>query len=202
MAKLDLDKISDPIELTDGIAILKVTQKDLPTTTSLETAKPRIRTILQDQKARELAGTSAWPSWRRTPARPRAWRPRPRPPTSRSCRPACSRAAKPWATSIRPARSRPPCSGSRTRRSRPPSPTYGGVALAELRKIEAPRPATFEEVQSQVATDLADAREERPGPGQDQGNPGQAERQELGRRGRGRTSSKSRPWPSTRRSST
>jgi len=39
-----------------------------------------------------------------------------------------------------------------------PLSTYGGVVLAQLGKIEAPRPATFEEVRAQVANDLADSR--------------------------------------------
>ncbi|MCX6559952.1 MAG: SurA N-terminal domain-containing protein [Candidatus Aminicenantes bacterium] len=156
VAKLALNKISDPIELADGIAILKVTQKDAAATTSLETAKPRIRTILQDQKARELAGQRMAT-------------------LEKEARKAKSLEAAAKAANLKvqstgllksgealgdvdPAGSiASALFGLKDKDISAPLATYGGVALAELRKIEAPRPATFEEVKAQVATDLADA---------------------------------------------
>jgi peptidyl-prolyl cis-trans isomerase D len=47
--------VSGAIEFEDGISILKVTEKEPPVTTSLEEVKERIKSILEDQKARELA---------------------------------------------------------------------------------------------------------------------------------------------------
>jgi peptidyl-prolyl cis-trans isomerase D len=47
--------VSGAIEFEDGISILKVTEKEPPVTNSLEEVKERIKSILEDQKARELA---------------------------------------------------------------------------------------------------------------------------------------------------
>ncbi len=154
--KLDLNKVSDPIELADGIAILKVTQKDAPTTTTLESAKPRIRTILQDQKARELAGTRIAK-------------------LEKEARRAKSLEAAAKAANLKVQTTGLLKSGEALGDIDPsgavssalfalkdkdisaPLYTYNGVALAQLSKVEAPRPATFEEAQDQVLADLEES---------------------------------------------
>jgi peptidyl-prolyl cis-trans isomerase D len=47
--------VSGAIEFEDGISILKVTEKEPSVTNSLEVVKERIKSILEDQKAREMA---------------------------------------------------------------------------------------------------------------------------------------------------
>lgn len=151
--KLDLNKVSDPVELADGIALLKVTQKDAPTTTTLESAKPRIRTILQDQRARELAGTRIAKLEKE----------------ARKAR-SLETAAKAFNLKVEstgllksgealgdidPSGSvSAALFGLKDKEISAPLYTYDGVALAELRKVEAPRAAAFEEVRTQVASDL------------------------------------------------
>ncbi|MCK4644735.1 MAG: SurA N-terminal domain-containing protein [Candidatus Aminicenantes bacterium] len=53
--QLSKGDVSGAIEFEDGISILKVTEKEPPVTNSLEEVKERIKSILEDQKARELA---------------------------------------------------------------------------------------------------------------------------------------------------
>jgi peptidyl-prolyl cis-trans isomerase D len=53
--KLSGGEVSGAVEFEDGISILKVTEKEPPFTNSLEEVKERIKSILEDQKAMELA---------------------------------------------------------------------------------------------------------------------------------------------------
>lgn len=55
IAGLSTGKTSDPLELEDGVALLKVTEKTAPQTKPLFEVKDKITSILQDRKARELA---------------------------------------------------------------------------------------------------------------------------------------------------
>jgi peptidyl-prolyl cis-trans isomerase D len=54
IANLEVGKISQPIELNDGVALLKVTEREAAIQKSLEEVKDQITNILKDQKAREL----------------------------------------------------------------------------------------------------------------------------------------------------
>jgi len=53
--RLSQGEVSDVMELEDGVAILKVTEKEPESIQPLETVKDRIINILKDQKARDLA---------------------------------------------------------------------------------------------------------------------------------------------------
>jgi peptidyl-prolyl cis-trans isomerase D len=53
--KLEVGQVSPPVELEDGVSILKVTRKTPAATTPLSEAKARIRTMLEEQKAQALA---------------------------------------------------------------------------------------------------------------------------------------------------
>ncbi|MDH4217174.1 MAG: SurA N-terminal domain-containing protein [Candidatus Aminicenantes bacterium] len=53
--RLSQGEVSDVVELEDGVAILKVTEKEPESIQPLETVKDRIINILKDQKARDLA---------------------------------------------------------------------------------------------------------------------------------------------------
>ncbi len=55
VARLSQGEVSDVVELEDGVAILKVTEKEPESIQPLETVKDRIINILKDQKARDLA---------------------------------------------------------------------------------------------------------------------------------------------------
>ncbi|MDD8025550.1 MAG: SurA N-terminal domain-containing protein [Acidobacteriota bacterium] len=155
--KLDLDETSEPVELTDAFVILKVTQKDAPATTTLEAAKPRIQSLLKNQKAAALAG-------QRLANLEKAAR------KAKSLE-AAAKAANLKVQSTGLLKSGESLGdvdpsgvisaalfGIKDKEMTAPLSTYGGVALAELRKVEAPRAATFEEVRAQVASDLADVR--------------------------------------------
>jgi len=52
---LDQGKMSGPIEEEDGVALIKVTKKTEAVTTPLSEARPRIKTMLEEQKAQALA---------------------------------------------------------------------------------------------------------------------------------------------------
>jgi len=54
--KLEAGKISEVVELEGGVSILKVNEKEPASTQPLEEVKDRIKNILLDQKARNLAG--------------------------------------------------------------------------------------------------------------------------------------------------
>lgn len=53
--RLSAGETSEAIELDDGLSILKVAEKKPPLTKSIEEVKEKIRSILEDQKAREIA---------------------------------------------------------------------------------------------------------------------------------------------------
>jgi len=55
IGKLEKGQVSGIIEATEGFSIFQVTEKEREKTPSLEEVKTRIRSILEDQKARDLA---------------------------------------------------------------------------------------------------------------------------------------------------
>jgi len=157
IAKLSAGQMSGVVETDQGLAILKVTEKDPATTTPLESAKPRIRTMLQDQKARALADERAAKLGKEAAK-------------AKSLETA-AKAANLMTKStgllkdgqalgdIDP-------SGSlaaalfklKEKEISAPVPAYGGYGLVEMRKTEAPRPAAFEEVKADVEKDLTETR--------------------------------------------
>jgi len=151
--KLEAGKCSDLIIETAGIALVKVTEKAASTTTPLAEAKPRIRTILLDQKARELAAARIVKIEKDAKA-------------GKSLEAAAQKAnlkaestgllksGEAWGT-IDPSGSvSTSLFGLKDKEISAPLYTFAGVGLAELRKIEPPRPATFEEVKAEVETAL------------------------------------------------
>lgn len=157
IAKLDNGKLSELIETDLGVAILKVTEKDPASVTPLDAAKPRIRTMLQDQKARALADE------RITKLAKEAQKAK-----------SLEAAAKAANVKIEPTGllkdgqvlGEIDPSGSiaaalfrlKDKEISAAVPTYGGYGLVEMRKTEAPRPAAYEEVQADVKNDLSEAR--------------------------------------------
>jgi peptidyl-prolyl cis-trans isomerase D len=157
VAKLDNGKVSDVIETDLGLAVLKVTEKDPVSVTPIETAKPRIRTMLQDQKARALAQE------RTTKLAQAAQK-------SKSLEAAAKAAnLKTEATGLLKdgqALGDIDPSGSlaaalfrlKEKEISAAVPTYGGYGLVEMRKTEAPRPAAYGEVKTEVKTDVSEAK--------------------------------------------
>jgi parvulin-like peptidyl-prolyl isomerase len=152
VAKLEAGKTSDLVTLDDGIAILKVTQKDAASLTPLAEAKPRIRSILQDQKARAMATD------RITKLDKAAKK-------EKNLESAASRSGlKIESTGLLKdgeALGDNDPSGMisaalfklKEKEISAPIYAYGGMGIAQLRKIEAPRPAAFDEVKIEVEND-------------------------------------------------
>jgi len=152
VAKLDAGKTSDLVALDDGIAILKVTQKDAASLTPLAEAKPRIRSILQDQKARALAMD-------RITRLDKAAK------KEKNLESSASKAGfKIESTGLLKdgqALGDTDPSGMisaalfklKEKEISAPIYAYGGMGIAQLRKIEAPRPAAFDEVKIEVEND-------------------------------------------------
>ncbi len=149
--------VSTPLELADGVSILKVTQKEPVKQQPLEDVTERITTILRDQKAREeVDGIAA--------GLERAAR------KEKSLNLAAQKLGLQIQSSgllkegdsiedIDP-------SGSisfslfqlEENAISTPIFTYKGVGIAQLKKVEAPRPAEFEEVEEEVKEDLIEDR--------------------------------------------
>ena len=157
IAKLDGGKVSDVVETDLGLAVLKVTEKDPASVTPLDSAKPRIRTMLQDQKARALAQE------RTTKLAQAAQK-------AKSLEAAAKAAnLKTEATGLLKdgqALGDVDPSGSiaaalfrlKDKEISAAVPTYGGYGLVEMRKTEAPRPAAYDEVKTEVKTDVTEAK--------------------------------------------
>jgi peptidyl-prolyl cis-trans isomerase D len=157
VAKLQAGQVSGLVTLEAGLALLKVTEKTPASETPLAEAKPQIRSILLDQKARALAT-------QRITALDKAAK------KEKSLDAAAQKANfKVLPTGLLKsgeALGDQDPSGSisaalfglKEKEISAPIYTYSGVALAEFRKSEAPRAATFDEVKTTVETDLSDVR--------------------------------------------
>jgi len=150
---LSAGETSSVIELEDGVSLLQVTEKNPAVTKPLEEVKPRIKSILEEEKARNLAGE-------------RIVRLRKNAQKEKSLDVAAQKIGFKIKNTgllkegdaledIDP-------SGSLSRalfelkekEMTSPVYTYQGIGLAELEKIEAPRSASFEEVKDDVKDDV------------------------------------------------
>jgi len=157
ISRLAAGDVSNPLELTDGVSILKVTQKEPVKQQPLEDVAERITTILKDQKAREFVDGKA-------AGLERAAR------KEKSLNLAAQKLGLQIQSSgllkegdsiedIDPSGS---ISFSLFQLEKDaistPIFTYKGVGIAQLKKVEAPRPAEFEEVEEEVKEDLLEDR--------------------------------------------
>ena len=157
VGKLKAGEASDPVTLADGISILKVTEKTPAATTPLADAKPQIRSILQEQKARQLA-TDRITRFAKDAAKEKG--------LEAAAAKANLKVEKTGLLKDGDALGDIDPSGSisaalfklKEKEISAPVYTYSGVALAELQKTEAPRAAEFEEVRTQVETDVTEAK--------------------------------------------
>ncbi|MGB8953094.1 MAG: SurA N-terminal domain-containing protein [Candidatus Aminicenantales bacterium] len=151
--KLEAGQVSPPITLEEGIAILKATEKSPAVTSPLTEVRGRVKNMLQDQRARDLA------SERISALERRARKEKNLNATAEklgySGRSSGLLKEGQSLGEIDPAGSLSTAI-FKLKEGEISSPiyTYGGVGIAELRKVESPRPANFEEVRSDVHTDL------------------------------------------------
>jgi parvulin-like peptidyl-prolyl isomerase len=151
--RLSQDEVSDVLEITDGAVILKVTEKEPESTQPLEAVKERIINILKDEKARQIAEEEIA-----------------RLEKAAKKENSLDVAAQTLGVGIRnsgllkendPLEEIDP-SGSismtlfniEEKEISSPIYTYQGVGLAQLMKIEPPRPANFDEVKQEVTEDF------------------------------------------------
>lgn len=151
--KLAANEVSGKIDRPDGVAILKVTEKDPERTQALDAVKTRIRSILEDQKARDLAAERI--SRLEKIAR-----------GQKSLDVAAQKEGyKVKSTGllkqgqaleeIDPAGSiSQALFGLKDRDISGAIPMFSGTGIVQLEKIDAPRPAKFEEVKDDVEKDL------------------------------------------------
>ncbi len=149
------DEVSGPLEIEEGMVILKVTEKVPESTQPLEIVKERITNILTDEKARQMAEQEI--SRLEKAAKKEK---------------SLDVAAQTLGLGIRnsgllkqndPLEDIDP-SGSISmtlfniaeKEISSPIYTYQGVGLAQLMKIESPRPANFDEVEQKVTEDFTD----------------------------------------------
>ena len=154
IAKLSTGQLSGLITEPTGIAILKVAIKTPASTTTLEEAKPQIRTALLDEKARALAAE------RITKIQKEAK-------SAKSLEVALKKSnlkaestgllksGAAWGNNDPSGVVSSALFGLKEKDISDPLYSYSGVGLAELRKIEAARPGAFEEVKTDVETALA-----------------------------------------------
>lgn len=157
IAKLDAGKLSGLVETDLGMAVLKVTEKEAASVTPIETAKPRIRTMLQDQKARALAeeriGKVAKEAQKAksldTAAKTIGLKPVP----TGLLKDGQALGDNDPSGSLAAALFR-----LKDKDISAPVPTYGGYGLVQMVKTEAPRPAAYDEVKAEAKNDVAEAR--------------------------------------------
>lgn len=157
IAKLKAGETTGIVAGDDGLALDKVTEKDAASVLPLSEAKPRIRSILQDQKARDLAAQRAAKLEKEAKA-------------AKGLDAAAGKAnLKVGATGLLKdgqAYEDVDPSGAiasalfklKDKEISAPLYAYGGVAVIELRKTEAPRPAAFDEVKADVESDVTELR--------------------------------------------
>ncbi len=157
IARLEAGVVSSPLELADGVSILKVTQKEPAKQQPLEDVTERITTILKDQKAREFVDGKA--AGLEKAAR-----------KEKSLNLAAQKLGYQIQSSGLLKEGDPiddiDPSGSvsfslfqlEEDAISTPIFTYKGVGIAQLKRVEAPRPAEFEEVEEEVKEDLLEDR--------------------------------------------
>jgi peptidyl-prolyl cis-trans isomerase D len=155
--KLEAGRTSAAVAEDDGLAIIRVAEKTPPAKTALAEARPQIRTILLDQRARELAAERIGKIEKEAK----------RVKSLEAAAKASNLKAEP--TGLRKsgeALGDLDPSGSlstalfqlKEKEISAPVYAFSGVGLVEMAKTEAPRPAAFEEVMADVEKDLEEVR--------------------------------------------
>jgi peptidyl-prolyl cis-trans isomerase D len=155
--KLAVGAVSGRIDLPDGVAILKVTEKEPEKTQALDTVKPRIRSVLEDQKARDLAaeriGRLEKAARREKSLDIAAQKEGYKVKTTGALKPGQALEEIDPAGSFSQA-----LFGLKDREISGAIPMFTGTGIVQLDKIDPPRPAAFEEVKADVERDLRTAK--------------------------------------------
>jgi peptidyl-prolyl cis-trans isomerase D len=152
--KLGVGEVSPKVERPDGTAILKVTEKEPEKIQPLDVVKPRIRSILEDQKSRDLAaekiGRLEKSALREKSLDVAAQKEGYKIKSTGLLKSGQALEDIDPAGSISQALFGLKISGA--------IPMFSGTGIVQLEKTEAPRPAAFEEVRADVEKDLRTAR--------------------------------------------
>ena len=154
IGKIEKGKVSGIIETPEGFSILKVTEKEPEKTQPLETVKPRIKSILEDQKARELAAQRI--SQLEKSARKEKSLDVAAQKISLKVRNTGPLKQGQAVGDIDPAGSLSQAMfGLKEKEISTPVFVFSGTGIVQLEKIDPPRPAKFEEVKEAVEKDLS-----------------------------------------------
>ncbi|MHB8055559.1 MAG: peptidylprolyl isomerase, partial [Candidatus Aminicenantales bacterium] len=157
IARLTAGETSNLITEAGGIAILKVAMKTASSTTPLAEAKPQIRTALLDEKARALAGERI-AKIQKDAKSAKSLEAALKKANLKTASTGLLKSGEAWGENDPSGVVSSALFGLKEKEISSPLYAYAGVGLAELRKIEAPRPATFDEVKADVETALANER--------------------------------------------
>ncbi len=155
--KLEAGGVSAKVDRPDGTAILKVTEKEPERTQPLDAVKARIRSILEDQKARDLAaekiGRLEKSALREKSLDVAAQK------EGYKVKATGALKAGQALEEIDPAGSiSQTLFGLKDREISGAIPMFTGTGIVQLEKIDPPRPAAFEEVKAEVEKDFRTAK--------------------------------------------
>ncbi len=155
--KLEAGGVSGKVDRPDGTAILKVTEKEPERTQPLDAVKARIRSILEDQKARDLAaekiGRLEKAALREKSLDVAAQK------EGYKVKATGALKAGQALEEIDPAGSiSQTLFGLKDREISGAIPMFTGTGIVQLEKIDPPRPAAFEEVKAEVEKDFRTAK--------------------------------------------
>jgi peptidyl-prolyl cis-trans isomerase D len=157
VAKLAAGKVSDTLTQDTGISFLKVIEKDAAATTPLASAKPQIRSMLQDQKARQMAteritllGKEAKQAKNLEAAAKKA--------NYKTASTGLLKSGQGLGDFDPSGSISTALFQLKEKDISAPIYSYGGVALAQMNKSEAPRPAAFDEVKADVEKDVIEVK--------------------------------------------
>jgi peptidyl-prolyl cis-trans isomerase D len=151
--RLEAGGVSGIIALPDGNVILKVTEKEPETTQPLEEVSLRIRGILEDQRSRELAGEKI-AALEKAARRERSLDVAAQKAGLRAKKTGLLKAGQALEDFDPSGAISQALFGLKEKEISAPVSTFNGSGIAQLEKVEAPRPATLEEVRTQVENDL------------------------------------------------
>jgi peptidyl-prolyl cis-trans isomerase D len=157
IAKLSAGETSGLITEADGIALIRVAAKTAQSTTSLAEAKPQIRTALLDEKARALAADRI-AKIQKDAQSAKSLEAALKKANLKAVSTGSLKSGEAWGENDPSGVVSSALFGLKEKEISAPLYAYAGVGLVELRKIEAPRPAVFDEVKSDVETTLTNER--------------------------------------------
>lgn len=153
IAKLSTGQLSDLIIEPDGLAIIKVAVKTPASTTTLDEARPQIRTALLDEKARTLAAERI-ARIQKDARSAKSLEAALKKSNLKAESTGLLKSGEAWGDADPSGAVSASLFGLKEKELSDPLYLYSGVGLVELRKIETNRPGTFEEVKTEVETAL------------------------------------------------